>query len=409
MAFGLSIRKRPKAEIKARVTELLELVHLEQFADRYPSQLSGGQRQRMALARALAVEPEVLLLDEPFGALDAQVRKELRTWLRRLHDEVHVTTVFVTHDQEEAMDVADTIVVIAKGTVEQVGTPDELYDRPANDFVMSFLGPVTQLAGALVRPHDLEIVLEPDGRRGDRHRGARRARSASRCASTSRPPTARPGCSSPAGKPIASTCRAGARVGVRAVRPPTTEVPADATVEPAARRPRRLTHAPRCCTHLCSNSMDNVTLGLDEPIETSVRISAKADYAVRAVIELAAAPEGTNVSAREIAAAQEIPQNFLENILAELRRAGIVHTHRGPGGGSSLARPADTITVGEILLAIDGPLAAVRDLARSSWSTRARAHRLPEVWCRVQSCLHELLDGVTVADLAGRRRRRAKI
>ena len=130
VAFGLEIRKRPKAEIKARVKELLELVHLEQFGDRYPSQLSGGQRQRMALARALAVQPEVLLLDEPFGALDAQVRKELRTWLRRLHDEVHVTTVFVTHDQEEAMDVADRIFVMAAGKVEQEGTPDELYERP---------------------------------------------------------------------------------------------------------------------------------------------------------------------------------------------------------------------------------------------------------------------------------------
>src|SRR5689334_23089432 len=136
VAFGLEIRKRPKAEIKARVQELLELVHLEQFGDRLPSQLSGGQRQRMALARALAVNPGVLLLDEPFGALDAQVRKELRDWLRRLHDEVPVTTVFVTHDQEEALEVADEIVVISHGKVEQVGTPDDLYDRPANDFVM---------------------------------------------------------------------------------------------------------------------------------------------------------------------------------------------------------------------------------------------------------------------------------
>jgi sulfate transport system ATP-binding protein len=158
VAFGLEIRKKPKAEIKARVKELLELVHLDQFGDRYPSQLSGGQRQRMALARALAVQPEVLLLDEPFGALDAQVRKELRTWLRRLHDEVHVTTVFVTHDQEEAMDVADRIFVMAAGKVEQEGTPDELYERPANDFVMGFLGPVTKLHGDLVRPHDLDLI-----------------------------------------------------------------------------------------------------------------------------------------------------------------------------------------------------------------------------------------------------------
>ena len=161
IAFGLEIRKRPKEEIRLRVDELLKLVHLEQFAHRYPSQLSGGQRQRMALARALAVEPNVLLLDEPFGALDAQVRKELRTWLRRLHDQVHVTTVFVTHDQEEAMEVADSIVVMADGEVKQVGTPDQLYDQPADDFVMSFLGPVTRLSGQLVRPHDLELFTDP--------------------------------------------------------------------------------------------------------------------------------------------------------------------------------------------------------------------------------------------------------
>ena len=157
VAFGLEIRKRPKAQIKAKVQELLELVHLEQFADRLPAQLSGGQRQRMALARALAVEPTVLLLDEPFGALDAKVRKELRDWLRRLHDEVHVTTVFVTHDQEEALEVADEIVVINDGRIEQIGPPDALYDEPANDFVMRFLGPVTQLGDHLVRPHDLVL------------------------------------------------------------------------------------------------------------------------------------------------------------------------------------------------------------------------------------------------------------
>jgi sulfate transport system ATP-binding protein len=160
VAFGLEIRKRPKAEIKQRVGELLELVHLEQFADRLPSQLSGGQRQRMALARALAVQPKVLLLDEPFGALDATVRKELREWLRRLHDEVNVTTVFVTHDQEEALEVSDEIVVINAGRVEQVGSPDQLYDKPANDFVMRFLGPVTEIDGRLVRPHDLELFGE---------------------------------------------------------------------------------------------------------------------------------------------------------------------------------------------------------------------------------------------------------
>ena len=161
MAFGLTIRKRPKEEIDARVDELLKLVHLDGFADRYPSQLSGGQRQRMALARALAVQPRVLLLDEPFGALDATVRKELRAWLRRLHDEVHVTTVFVTHDQEEAMEVAEQIVVLNHGDIEQVGAPRELYEKPANEFVMRFVGPVSELSGRWIRPHDVEILLEP--------------------------------------------------------------------------------------------------------------------------------------------------------------------------------------------------------------------------------------------------------
>ncbi len=173
VAFGLEIRKRPKDEIRSRVNELLELVHLDQFADRLPAQLSGGQRQRMALARALAVEPKVLLLDEPFGALDAKVRKELRDWLRKLHDDVHVTTVFVTHDQEEALEVADEIVVINEGRVEQVGSPDALYDEPASSFVMSFLGPVTQIGGDLIRPHDVEVLAAdpgaPAGVSGDQH------------------------------------------------------------------------------------------------------------------------------------------------------------------------------------------------------------------------------------------------
>jgi sulfate transport system ATP-binding protein len=162
VAFGLKVRKRPKPQIRDRVHELLELVQLEGLAKRYPAQLSGGQRQRMALARALAVDPEVLLLDEPFGALDARVRKELRAWLRRLHDEVHVTTIIVTHDQEEAMEVAGQIVVINQGRVEQVGTPRELYDSPANEFVMSFVGPVNKIGDTFVRPRDISLSLEPD-------------------------------------------------------------------------------------------------------------------------------------------------------------------------------------------------------------------------------------------------------
>jgi sulfate transport system ATP-binding protein len=179
IAFGLKIRKALKARTNARVNELLELVQLSGLGDRYPSQLSGGQRQRVALARALAVEPKVLLLDEPFGALDAKVRKDLRSWLRRLHDEVGVTAVLVTHDQEEAMEVSDEIVVMNKGRVEQVGTPAEIYDHPASAFVMSFIGPVNVLPSTsrlfqnnrldsahsqvFLRPHDVVIQTNPDG------------------------------------------------------------------------------------------------------------------------------------------------------------------------------------------------------------------------------------------------------
>lgn len=178
IAFGLNIRKQHPKKTKSKVNELLELVQLSGLGDRYPNQLSGGQRQRVALARALAVEPKVLLLDEPFGALDAKVRKDLRVWLRRLHDEVHVTTVFVTHDQEEAMEVSDKIVVMNKGKIEQNGTPAEIYDHPETSFVMSFIGPVNVLASnsdifqrngfeanhpnTFLRPQDIVIEIEPD-------------------------------------------------------------------------------------------------------------------------------------------------------------------------------------------------------------------------------------------------------
>jgi sulfate transport system ATP-binding protein len=163
VAFGLKVRKRPKAEIQARVAQLLELVQLDGLARRYPAQLSGGQRQRMGLARALAVDPAVLLLDEPFGALDARVRAELRLWLRRLHDETHTTTVIVTHDQEEAMEVADEVVVMNRGRIEQTAGPRELYERPVNEFVMTFVGQANRLGDAFVRPHDLDLTLEPNG------------------------------------------------------------------------------------------------------------------------------------------------------------------------------------------------------------------------------------------------------
>ncbi|MBV5260563.1 sulfate/molybdate ABC transporter ATP-binding protein [Synechococcus moorigangaii CMS01] len=181
IAFGLEIRKKPKSLIRQRVEELLDLVQLQGLGDRYPSQLSGGQRQRVALARALAVQPQVLLLDEPFGALDAKVRKELRAWLRRLHEEVHLTSIFVTHDQEEAMEVADEIVVMNHGRIEQVGSPAAIYDHPATPFVMNFIGEVNVLPGhhslirnypattlhhdvheVFVRPHDLELQTDHD-------------------------------------------------------------------------------------------------------------------------------------------------------------------------------------------------------------------------------------------------------
>jgi sulfate/thiosulfate transport system ATP-binding protein len=162
VGFGLTVRKRPRREIRERVAQLLRLVQLEGLGKRYPAQLSGGQRQRMALARALAVEPEVLLLDEPFGALDARVRQELREWLRRLHDEVHVTTVLVTHDQEEAMQVADRIALVNHGRIEQIGSPRELYERPANEFVLTFVGDATRFGDSLVRPHDVRLTDDPE-------------------------------------------------------------------------------------------------------------------------------------------------------------------------------------------------------------------------------------------------------
>lgn len=177
IAFGLNIRKVPKAQVKQKVEELLELIQLKGLGDRYPSQLSGGQRQRVALARSLAAQPKTLLLDEPFGALDAKVRKELRTWLRDLHDQVHVTTIFVTHDQEEAMEVADRVVIMNNGKVEQIGTPSEIYDHPASEFVMRFIGETNIISSVrrhfphleiadhhqvFLRPHDLLIQSEPE-------------------------------------------------------------------------------------------------------------------------------------------------------------------------------------------------------------------------------------------------------
>jgi sulfate transport system ATP-binding protein len=167
IGFGLKVRAAPRAQIAARVADLLALVQLDGLADRFPRQLSGGQRQRVALARALAPDPRILLLDEPFGALDARVRQELRGWLRRLHDEIRVTSVFVTHDQAEALEVADRLVILNGGCIEQVGTPDMVFDEPASAFVMDFLGEVNvwplEGSGAYVRSHDVALARTPNG------------------------------------------------------------------------------------------------------------------------------------------------------------------------------------------------------------------------------------------------------
>jgi sulfate transport system ATP-binding protein len=163
VAYGLKVQRVPKAQMRQEVDDLLSLVRLEAFADRYPRQLSGGQRQRMALARALAIKPDVLLLDEPFAALDAQVRGELRGWVRSLQRELGVTTILVTHDQAEAMEIADRLVILNEGRIEQVGTPDSMYDKPANNFVQGFLGPITTLNGVAFRPHDIELCAPGEG------------------------------------------------------------------------------------------------------------------------------------------------------------------------------------------------------------------------------------------------------
>jgi sulfate transport system ATP-binding protein len=163
IGFGLRVRKQPKDVIDAKVAELIELVRLDGKAKSYPAQLSGGERQRMALARALAIEPRVLLLDEPFGALDALVRTELRQWVKELHRQIKVTTILVTHDQDEAMEVADQLLIMHQGRIEQAGEPTELYERPATEFVHGFLGPTTMFKGVSVRPHDLELVAPSQG------------------------------------------------------------------------------------------------------------------------------------------------------------------------------------------------------------------------------------------------------
>ena len=366
VAFAMTIRKRPKEEIDARVDELLKLVHLDGFAHRYPSQLSGGQRQRMALARALAVEPRVLLLDEPFGALDATVRKELRAWLRRLHDEVHVTTLFVTHDRDEAMELANHVVVLADGKVEQAGSPDDLYDRPANEFVMKFIGEVTQLGDRLVRPHDLQILREP----GD---GTTEAL-------------------------VERVLRLGFEVRVELV-------PADSEhgVRPAVRRgggaararagPDRVRAPRHRRARRRASGLAATMRGCESPRKpTTPCAPPSSSRPTRARRPL---------KGELIAQAQGIPLRFLENILGELRTAGVLDSRRGAEGGYLLARPAAEISLGDVIRAVDGPLANVTGARPEALEYSGASAPLREVWVAVRSSLREVLDEVTLADVAG--------
>ncbi len=420
VAFGLTIRKRPKAEAARKVDELLEIVGLDGFQHRYPAQLSGGQRQRMALARALAVDPEVLLLDEPFGALDAKVRADLRQWLRRLHDEVHVTTVLVTHDQEEALDVADRIAILNHGRIEQVGDPVSLYDRPANDFVMSFLGSVARLGGQLVRPHDIVLdrsreraySLDASGRRDPGRRdGGGRARRASRLRGAGRPagrlgravlcadhpgagrrtrPRRRRDGLCPGGH---ATRRRRDRAGpghlTAAVR---RAVPAWATWV-AARRPREIARTAR----RCAGARAARAVGENAAVD----ISARTEYAVRAMLILAesALAAAGPVSVETLAFRQTLPRKFLEAIVADLRSAGLVKSTRGARGGYSLTREPRDISLGDVFRAVDGPLAEVRGLRPHETTYEGVAEHLPTVWVAVRASLRSVLDETSLADV----------
>ena len=393
VAFGLTIRKRPKAEVRRKVDELLEIVGLDGFQHRYPAQLSGGQRQRMALARALAVDPQVLLLDEPFGALDAKVRADLRHWLRRLHDEVHVTTVLVTHDQEEALDVADRIAVLNKGRIEQVGDPVSLYERPANDFVMSFLGSVARLGGQLVRPHDIvldrdraaalavdartagspgvvEAIVERVVRLGFEVRVELRARL--------RGAVRRPG-DPRRGRPAA--LRAG-RDGLRAGR-----APGRRHRRGAGARDLRARHGirPPWVPHV-RGAVGRAPAAAAFRHTGRVDISARTEYAVRAMLALARAQAEAAgpLSVETLAQRQDLPRKFLEAIVADLRGAGLVVSTRGARGGYTLARPASEVSLGDVFRAVDGPLAEVRGLRPHETSYEGVAQHLPTVWVAVR-------------------------
>ena len=338
VAFGLEVRKRPKAEINAKVDELLDLVKIDHLADRYPSQLSGGQRQRMALARALAIEPELLLLDEPFGALDAQVRQELRVWLRELHEKISVTTVLVTHDQEEAMEVADRLAIINHGRLEQIG-------RPVGD------------------------VRQPGQRvRDEVPRAGHRARRRSGCAPTTwssigtRASGATPGTverithlglRGPGGRhlgpgrdhlgPAEPGC------GIRA--PSDSERPGLGHPYEHPRRPAGAHRRDQLRSG--PGGVNNACRCLTE--SSRVYISAKVDYAVRALCTLADA-DGRPVTAEALAQSQGLPAKFLESILNDMRRAGLLLSQRGAEGGYRLSRQAASITVAEVIRPARRPL-----------------------------------------------------
>ena len=397
----------------------------------------------MALARALAVDPQVLLLDEPFGALDAKVRTDLRQWLRRLHDEVHVTTVLVTHDQEEALDVADRIAVLNHGRIEQVGDPVTLYERPANDFVMGFLGSVAQLGGQLVRPHD--IALERD-RATALALDAKVADSPGVITATVERVVplgfeVRVDLRADSGERFAAqiTRRDAAELGLREGETIHARATGRSTVVGARSRARHLT--PPKSSRVGTFHPSQAPLGFrsssahfpPEPPRSSsghfpprsssghfplmaswvgavaltvrqtacVDISARVDYAVRAMLILAEAEsQGTGpVSIDTLATRQELPRKFLEAIFADLRRNDLVLSRRGARGGYVLGRAASEISVGDVFRAVDGPLAEVRGLRPHETAYQGVAEHLPSLWVAVRASLREVLDDTSLADL----------
>ena len=360
VAFGLAVRRASKADQRKRVDELLELVGLGPLAERRPDQLSGGQRQRVALARALAPRPKVLLLDEPFGALDARVRQELRRWLDDLHRELGVTSLLVTHDQEEALELAQQVVVMRQGNVEQIGGSEDIYNRPATPFVAGFVGASNVVKGTVFEGH---VHFGRSAVAGADHLldGAE--------AAGVHPPARRPA-HAPAGRDVVPGAgrapnqhgldvQAGAAAGGRA------DAGGGDPERRAGRDPRRRAGPgqPAQRQGVRAGRRQAAPAGRDpggrmsvappaERRDLPMRISARTDYALRAVARAGRGGEGRLVKAEDIAHAHGIPLRFLLNILIDLRHAGLVESQRGSVGGYRLARPADSITLAEVIRAM---------------------------------------------------------